>query len=197
MYYVMDSAGTTWRGHEVLAQLRKNRLLDYETHSAFSRCEAIPICPRLEFEINPKRTRPDAYTATAAIDVFSRRLVELLGAAGIRFETFEIALVDRRGVSMGESTHVAFHLLECDEAIDVDSTTFSGWRNTGIDKLVLRNDFLESGKLLTRDRKQTNLVIAHEKLKEKLHQAGITGLTFKPVSEYRIRGLPLKGPSVE
>lgn len=197
MYYVMDSAGTTWRGHEVLAQLRNSRLLDYETHSAFSRCEAIPICPRLEFEINPKRTRPDAYTATAAIDVFSRRLVELLGAEGIRFETFEIDLVDRRGVSMGESTHVAFHLLECDEAIDMASTTFSGWRNTGIDKLVLRNDFLESGKLLARDRKQTNLVIAHEKLKEKLHQAGITGLSFKPVSEYRIRGLSLKGPSVE
>lgn len=197
MYYVIDSAGTTWRGHEVLAQLRNRRVLDYEIHMAFSRCEPIPFCPRLEFEINPKRTRPDAYTATAAIDVFSRRLVELLGAEGVRFETFEIDLVDRRGMSTGESTHVAFHLLECDEAIDMTSTTFSGRMNTGIDKLVLRNDFLESGKLLTRDRNRINLVIAHEKLKEKLHQAGITGLTFKPVSEYRIRGLSLKGPSVE
>ena len=73
------------------------------------------------------------------------------------------------------------------------------WKATCVPSpmLVLRNDFLESGKLLTRDRNQTNLVVAHETLKEKLHRAGITGLTFKPVSEYRIRGLSLKGPSVE
>ena len=194
----MDSDALTWRGgHQILAQLRNRRILDIETHMAFSRCEPIPRCPLLEFEINPKGPRPDVYFASAGIDVFSRRLVELLSAAGIRFETFEIDLVDRRGGSTGESTHVAFHLLECDEAIDMESTTFSGWRNTGIDKLVLRNDFLDSGKLLTRDRNQTNLVVAHETLKEKLHRAGITGLTFKPVSEYRIRGLSLKGPSVE
>ena len=197
MYYVMRTDVLTWRGHQILAQLRNQKVLGIDIHAAFSHCEPIPICPRLEFEINPNCPRPDAYCRSAGIDLFSRRLVEILGAAGVRFESFDIDLVDRRGLRVGESTHVAFHLSECDDAVNMDTSVFSGWLNTGIEKLVLRSDFLESGKLLTRDRNQTNLVVAHETLKEKLQRAGITGLTFKPGSEYRIRDLSLKVPSGE
>lgn len=140
-----------------------------------------PPVPEFTFEIDPSYPAPDNYWTGTEFDLYSPRLIDLLQASGISFETFPAKFIDSRTGEATSLPHRVFHLLERWPAFNLEESRIE---LPEIVSFVILKQRLEEPKLLFRAAELDSRVLIHDALKEKLINARITGCTFMPVESY-------------
>lgn len=193
MYRVLRSKIIGWRGKTLLA--RSEPLL-HECEPHWWLAQPLTKRPdRFRFHIDGRGPRPDNYPCGSGIDMYSRRLVELLSAQGVRHEAFPADVIDvRTGEGLG-SDYMAFHLLEIHPAVDHrrSDLTYDGDGAdraviSAVRRLVLTEECLRAGRPMFRPAELFGLVLVHERLVAVMEDHGITGNVYTPLEQFRVGG---------
>jgi hypothetical protein len=131
----------------------------------------------------------DNLYVSSGIDVYSETLIQLMDNFGVKFELIDTSLVFKSGLPNSESKrHKAFHLLEIEDAIDVELSDIkiskSGKSIESIRKLVLKNDIFVRQPPMFRLAMAIDLVVINSQLKKSIEQTGLTGCLFTPLENW-------------
>lgn len=193
MYYVFSSALLTWRNSYVQAAV-KGAIPVYEPHWWEGRPLAAPL-PTLTFEINANTPIPDNLFTGTEFQLYSKRMIEQIEAAGVFFETFPVVLRDKKNNVLFDARYSIFHLLEVLPALDQAESDedFSRYRidrgnaaELEIRQLVLTRSNSQLNRPLFRVKENRSIVLIHSDLKTQMELIGITGCQFTPINDYRV-----------
>jgi len=134
--------------------------------------------------VHRDQPRPDALADGYGFSLYSRRLVNLLGAFNIAADVFPVQMVDEDHRPLAELEYSVFHLVE--PIVDAMDDEKSGWVDfdAGLPRLVLKDGGFEERSILMCDRSWIQLM--RDDLHQKIKQLGITGFEFINPLDYRI-----------
>ena len=137
----------------------------------------------IQFEVDPHAPKPDLYNTQIPFYIMSRRFVSLLASAGVNFETFDAVASDKTMKTVLPWDYEVFRLLEAYPAIDLERSDIRGemFKDYRYRRLVIKDEYVASDKLMFFDTTLTAHLIVKEPLKEMIEEAGITGCTFVPL----------------
>lgn len=162
---------------------------DYQPHWWDAQPLTNPI-PVLTFAVAKKRSMPDNLsTASSIFDLYSVKLIRVLEEVGINFETFPAILIDQKTKEELSIQYRIFHLLEIYPAIDKLLSNMDEQQGN-INKIVLTKETFELEKLFFRVKESPNIVLIHQRLKNRFDEEKITGCLYTPVEEFQILNLP-------
>jgi hypothetical protein len=133
--------------------------------------------PVMLFSIDKKAPLLDNYQTDRDLDLFSERLITILRAAGVRFETFPANLIDYKTNDIIPVLYEVFHLLESYACADLQHST------DGL--LTLSEDCLHRGRPFFRLVEAPQIVLIHRDLQATLEAAHVTGCQYTSLSEYQ------------
>ncbi|MBO1435894.1 hypothetical protein [Meiothermus sp. CFH 77666] len=189
MYYIFESRIRGWGSRSLLADSEPT-IEDCEPHWWLAQ----PLTKRPErfkFFVPKKAKFVDNYACGTGIDMYSRRLVELLATFPIRFEAFPADVLDEVSGEKLDVDYLAFHLLEIYPAVDFarsDLVLGPDYPSSivAVRRLVLTEEILQAGHLLFRPAELFAFVLIHEDLKQTLDRHKITGCNYVPLGEFKV-----------
>jgi len=138
--------------------------------------------------------------------LYSTKLIDLIQAAGVVFETSPAVLLDKKTQQPLARSYGVFHLLEKYPAIDAaksdmgvksnpqedtNAASVADWKaHKTIRKLVLTEAALQAQRQLFCIEGREVIVLIHQDLKAALENAGISGCLYTPVADYRFSYFP-------
>ena len=120
--------------------------------------------PLLTFSVNLIAPKPDNFFTGTIFDLYSKRLTNLFGEAGIRHETFPVKLINRKTQETLSMEYDIFHLLEIHPGID-KKLSDNDEELVGVSKLVLTKDCIKAKRKFFRIKEVPEIVVIHKDLK--------------------------------
>jgi hypothetical protein len=167
MHYTLTSNILTWNNMLLQARLLQE-MPNYTPHWWFAQPIHPPL-PQLYFEVDASGPFPDNYWTGGIIEIYSNRLVTILQAANVRFESFPVILVDKNTREPVNDEYQAFHLLDMQPLSKIRAKDHQG-----------RVVSIAVPSLMFRLEKYIDRVVIHEDLQKVLENKHITGFEFKP-----------------
>jgi|GEM_PF-1103892 len=144
--------------------------------------------PHLEFLVNSQAPLLDNFFTGTTLDLYSSRLIEIIRFAGVQFETFPTTVLDVVTRKPLPYEYKLFHLLEIYPSIDWERSKLEseGLSIKKIEKLVLNEKCLSSGKLLFRISEMKGKILIHQDLKAIFDKENIIGCNYIPIEQYQL-----------
>jgi hypothetical protein len=187
MYFVFEDVIQSWRGSAVRARIEGEPPM---TQPHWWHC--IPLfspLPLITFTVRQGAPLWDNMFTGTIFELYSVKLISVLSATGVRFETFPARVVYHSSRKDVETEYKIFHLLESYPCIDYNLSEIEDDLIDGdqmiIKKLVLRNEFLQQKKQFFRLDEMRGIVLIHQELKDLIELNNIQGCRFTPLDEYR------------
>lgn len=132
--------------------------------------------PVLTFTYRADMALPDNVKNGTIFDLYSSRLIALIQAAGVRFETFPALIVDKKTKQVLSDTYQIFHLLERHPGLDRKKTL--------VNRPVMSQQRMAAPLPLFRDQEYQYHVLIHRDLRATFAAHQITGCRFEPVLDF-------------
>lgn len=180
MYFVFKAAQYVWRNRILQAEIQGEVP---ETHPHW--WDGVPLTtppPHLTFAVSAKGPMLDAYFTGNEFDLYSARLIGLLGEAGVQFETFPATLIDRKTKTPLAVDYAVFHLLEVHPALDVRHATKGP---PVVERAKFNREKVgQHERLFFRAQEAAHIVLIHVSLKQYFNEQGITGCRYEDIEEF-------------
>jgi hypothetical protein len=136
------------------------------------------------FSIDEGAPELDNYLTDDIVDLYSEKLISILEASGSSFDVFPASIFSKRERKILNKPYKVFRLREISDCLDMSKSEFELFLIGEHHKEILRKpvftqEFLQSGKLLTRIRGFEKYVVIHADLKKIIETNGITGCDFQ------------------
>lgn len=192
MYHIYRGKSFTWRNQHVQARLitepSRERIPHIDCGFGFKSLiqnEPYGVDLELTYQVNSKHPHPDSYFETHSFNLYSERLINLMGKWGVKFESFPVMMVDQNGQELSDLSYYIFHSLEgIIDAMDEDASEWQGDNiNIGIPQLVLDYNKFEHRPLFICDK--IFIPLMHDDLKKEISCHEITGFSFLSLEKFR------------
>lgn len=179
-YLILIPDDPGWKNKPLFAKI------DSRVDFALSRAlwDSLPLQshPKLSFSIPKAAPLPDFLSTGTTLWLFSQKLLRLLRAMGVNFESFPIILHDRKGNLLNYEIEL-FHLLQICPIIDQNRSVIQN--STHIEKIELVDMGIEPEYSMIRDSYLRSRVFVREDLYDAMIREGITGCSWLKPSEYK------------
>lgn len=146
--------------------------------------EPYPVDLRFTYLVNPRDPYPDNYFESSGFNLYSERLVALLGSFGARAESFPVRLVDKGGNELSEWRYRVYHSLEgVIDALDRDGSGWTGEPGGGVARLALAWGSFEPRPLFTCRGVYVNLM--RDDVRQAIRDSGLTGFRWLDPALFR------------
>lgn len=189
MYWIYRTHIYTWRNQYVQAKLvapslrdlmKQQRSQDFQSPL---QDEPYGFDLKLTYQINPKHSQPDNYFQSAGFMLFSERLVALMQAFGVKFESFPVTMLDKQGNLQPDLKYFVFHSLEgVLDALNEEASHWTGDYDTGVPRLVL--DYTKFKQRPMFKCNHLYIPLLRDDLKHAIQEQGITGFDFLALDKY-------------
>lgn len=189
MYYIFETEIFEWDKQSLRASIvNYSKVHTYLQEQWWYGQKIDTPIPKFVFEFNESAPTPDNYWTGTLFNLYSRKLIEIFINLRIQYEVFPAKIISRETKKPLMYDYGVFRLLEVDNVIDNEKSTFvtsmiGGYSINRLRKLILLKEFSNQVKLITRIRNYENITIVHEELKNILEENNITGCSYVPLYE--------------
>ncbi|MBX3001408.1 MAG: hypothetical protein KF893_22995 [Caldilineaceae bacterium] len=146
----------------------------------------VPYGVALEFtyQVSSKHNHPDNYAEDSGFTLYSQRLIDIMSAFEVKFESFPVIMVDEKGNELLDLKYWVFHSLEgVLEAMDEEKSGWTGNHREGIPQLVLDYSKFEHRPIFKCNHVYVQLM--RDDLKQEIRRLGIAGIDFLAPERFR------------
>jgi hypothetical protein len=138
---------------------------------------------KFRFSVDEQASLLDNYWTGNIWDLYSERLISIFKNAKVKYELFPVDILSRSTGKLLSSDYKIFRLTEINNCLDEDRSVYKIFSvgNRQIKALAqpfFTNEFIRSGRLLTRIAGHERYVIIHDELKTILEDENISGCRF-------------------
>lgn len=190
MFYIFTSQIIQWHNVTLQAEIQNYQPLYDQLQRAWWYGESFPTKPdRFVFEISEKAPLLDNFWTGTVFNLYSTKLISILGSSNISFETFPTSLLRKKTKKPIDKKYEVFRLLEISDAIDEQRTHYQIVNSKSITlknikRLYLTNEFTNKPKPITRILNHAYLTIVSEEIKALIEENRISGCAFIPIDQY-------------
>jgi hypothetical protein len=189
MYFIIRPDLKTWRGKMLMAR-SEPLLKDCEPHWWLA--QPLTKTPeRFKLFILKDGPKLDNYSCGSGIDVYSKKMIDVIADHGVSFETVPVDVFDSKSKEKLDVEYFAFHLLEIYPSINLEESMVAYYEESpgaisAIKNMVLKEEILEMPKPLFRMEELFGFVLIHQSLKNSFEKAGITGCKYISIDDFHV-----------